>query len=117
MKKFSSSFLAAEAQSTFNKSSWTPVGPSYTLKEVWDELYPGQYKEIASSTAKVIAVEFDDDISLRIAIPMKDGSTIELKLGKCDLEEDDIVSIDSITVQELAKTGKKNIVRYNATRE
>lgn len=114
MKKFSASFIKAEAQSTFNKSSWTPVGKTYTLKEVWDELHPGQYDQIASSTAKVIAVEFEDGISLRIAIPIKDGSTIELKVGKCSLEEDDIVSIGSITAQELAKSGKKNIVRYSA---
>lgn len=121
-KNFSSSFLAAAQKAMFNSSEWKPVKDEdgnevkYTLEEIWEVTNPGLYKEIAGDTAEVTATEFNDgQIGLRITIPFKDGSTVELKLsGKSALEEGDKVKISSITGQELKKAGQDNILRYDA---
>ena len=116
MAKLSSAFVAAAAKSVFNASEWKPFGEKYTLKDIWAVTNPGLYEDIDGETAEVTSTEFEDgSISLRIAVPFKDGSTLELKLsGKSDLEEGDIVSIKSITGQELHKVGQDPIVRYDA---
>lgn len=111
---FSASFIAAEASSTFNSSSWTPVGEAYSLEDIWAETHPGLYENIKGDTAEVTATNFTDGVGLRINVPFKDGSSLELKLsGKSNLEEGDKVLISSITGQELKKVGSKNIVRYD----
>lgn len=117
MTRFSASFLAAEAKSTFNGSSWTPVREAYSLKDIWEETHPGLYSQIDGDTAEVTATEFKDGVGLRIEVPFKDGTSLELKLsGKSNLEEGDKVAISSITGQELKKIGSENIVRYDGRR-
>lgn len=115
-KNFSSAFMQAESRSTFNSSEWKPFGDKYTLKEVWDELHPGQYEEIDGDTAEVTATTFKDgEVGLRITVPFKNGTSIDLKLSsRSDLEEGDVVSVDSITMQELHKMGSDPIIRYDA---
>ena len=112
---FGKSFLVAVSNSQFNPSEWKPFGEKYSLKEVWDVTSPGSYEQIAGDTAEVTATEFaDGGIGLRISVPFKDGSTVELKLsGRSELEEGDKVKIDSITCQELHKLGNDPIVRYD----
>lgn len=113
---FSATFLVAAKKSVFNSSEWKPFGPSYTLKEIWDVTDPGLYDQIDGDTAEVTATEFaDGQIGLRITVPFKDGSSIELKLsGKSDLEEGDKVKVSTIKGQELHKAGQDPIVRYDA---
>lgn len=114
-KRLSKGFLQAASQSSYNTSNWVPVGDKYPLKDIWDQLYPGHYKDIEGDEAEVIAQEFDDgNIALRIAIPLKDGSTHDLKLSsQSDLTEGDIVNIEDIYGVELHKVGSKPIVRYD----
>lgn len=112
----SRSFMAAAAKATFNSSEWKPFGEKYSLKDIWKVTNPGLYDQIAGDTAEVTATEFrDGSISLRITVPFKDGSSLELKLsGKSTLVEGDTVKIDSIVGQELHKVGGDPIVRYDA---
>ena len=112
---FGKSFLNAVSNSQFNSSEWKPFGEKYTLKEVWEVTNPGAWEQINGDTAEVTATEFaDGQIGLRISVPFKDGSNIELKLsGKSALEEGDRVKIASITCQELHKMGSDPIVRYD----
>lgn len=114
-KKVNASFLANAKKSIFNASDWTPVGEPYDLEDVWEDVTGIPYKDISSDKAEITATEFSDgSVGLRIAVPVKDGSVIELKLsGKSDLEEGDYVDISTITAQELKKAGQDNIVRYD----
>lgn len=115
MAKLSSGFIAAATKAMFNSSEWKPFGEKFTLKEIWDITNPGLYDQIDGDTAEVTATEFaDGEISLRLTVPFKDGSSIELKLsGKSDLEEGDKVKVSSIKGQELHKVGSDPIVRYD----
>lgn len=115
MANFSSSFLAAAQKSVFNSSEWKPFGQKYTLKDIWAVTNPGQYAQIDGDVATVTATTFSDgQVGLRLTIPFKDGSSVELKLsGKTTLEEGDKVKIDSIMGQELHKIGQDPIVRYD----
>lgn len=115
MATFNSQFLQAVAKSTFNSSEWKPTGERYSLKDVWAVTNPGLYKEIDGDVAEVTATEFaDGQVGLRITVPFKDGSSLELKLsGKSELDEGDKVKIDSITCQQLTKVGSDPIVRYD----
>lgn len=108
--------MAAATKSMFNSSEWKPFGEKYSLKDIWEETNPGLYDQIAGDTAEVTATEFQDgSISLRITVPFKDNTSVELKLsGRSTLVEGDIVKIDSITGQELRKAGSNPIVRYDA---
>lgn len=115
-KSFSAGFLTAVKKSQFNGSEWRPVDDEkYTLEEIWDVTNPGLYEQIDGDTAEVTATEFaDGQIGLRITVPFKDGTALELKLsGKSDLEEGDKVKISSIYGQELRKVGQEPIVRYD----
>jgi len=107
--------LVAVTNAMFNASEWKPFGEKYTLKEVWDETNPGLYDQIDGNEAEVTATTFQDgQTGLRITIPFKDGSNIELKLsGRSDLDEGDKVLIDTIWCQELHKVGSDPIVRFD----
>lgn len=110
----SKSFLQAVRTATFNPSQWTPVGDPVSLKEIWDTTSPGLYEKV-SGDPEVICQEFSDgSLALRISVPLKDGSAIQLKLGsQSTLEEGDKVDLASITGQELTKVGSENIVRFD----
>ena len=112
----SKSMLAIAGKSMFNSSEWKPFGEAQPLKDLWDALYPGEdlYNQIDGEEATVVAVDFESgDTALRLEIPLKDGSAIQLKLGKGDYEEGDKVKISTITAQELHKVGSDPIVRYS----
>ena len=115
MANISKSFLAVESSSVFNSSEWKPVpGEKHTLKEIWAEAHPGMFEQIDGDTAPVTATQFENGIGKRITIGFKDGSTIDLKLsGKSDLEEGDMVKVESITGQLLRKLGQNDIIRYD----
>jgi len=115
MANISVSFLAVESSSMFNASEWKPVpNEKHTLKEIWAQAHPGMWEQIDGDVAPVTATAFDNGISKRITIGFKDGSSIELKLsGKSDLEEGDMVRIDTITGQLLRKLGQNDIIRYD----
>lgn len=112
--KISPLFLMAAQKAMFNASNWQPVGDSHSLKEIWDA-QGIDFGSIDGDTADVTSTEFSDgNIGLRISVPFKDGSVVELKLsGKSDLEEGDKVKISSIRGQELHKAGSEPIVRYD----
>ena len=110
------SFLAVAANSVFNSSEWKPVGEAYSLKDIWEAQFPGQdlYGNIDGDEAEVVAVDFaSGDTALRLEIPFKDGTSVQLKLAKGDYEEGDKVKISTITGQELRKVGSDPIVRYS----
>ena len=110
------SFLAVAANSVFNSSEWKPFGEKYSLKDIWEAQFPGQdiYSNIDGNEATVVAVDFaSGDTALRLEIPFKDGTSVQLKLAKGDYEEGDKVKIDTITGQELHKVGADPIVRYS----
>jgi hypothetical protein len=107
------SFLAVAGNSMFNKSEWKPIGEAYSLKDIWDTTNPGLYEEIKGDEAEVVAVSFESGDALRIEVPFKDGTSIQLKLAKGDYEEGDKIRISSITGQELRKVGSDPIVRYS----
>ena len=113
MATISKSFLAVAQNSMFNKSEWKPVGEAYSLKDIWDATNPGLFEEIDGDTAEVVAVSFENGDALRIEVPFKDGTSVQLKLAKGDYEEGDKIKISSITGQELRKVGSDPIVRYS----
>lgn len=111
----SPAFMAATDKAMFNASEWKPSGEKISLKDIWNVTNPGLYENIKGNTAKIVAVDFaDGNIGLRIEIPFKDDTSIQLKLsGRSELEEDDEVKIDTITGQELHKAGSEPIVRFD----
>jgi len=117
MKKLSVSFMAVAQQSVFNSSEWKPVGDAYTLKEICDQTGLFNYKEIDGDEAEITEAEFSDgSTTLRITVPFKNGSNIELKAGKAiqnGYDEGDKVKIDLIYGQELQKAGQPSIIRYD----
>lgn len=119
MVQFSSIFQMAESRSTFNASSWKPVGEEYSLKDVWASLHPDWWEQIDGEYADIISTTFQDgNVALKIEVPFKDGSSIQLKLsGRSTLKEGDRVKVSSITAQELTKAGQDPIVRYDAKAE
>lgn len=116
MAKINASFLSAAMKAQFNGGSWSKVGEPVSLQDIWAQTMPGVWDEIDGDKAQVIAKTFDSgDVALRIAVPIKGGSVIELKLSSnTDLEEDDYVSINSITGQLLRKPGYEDIVKFDA---
>lgn len=116
MAKISSAFLSVVSNSVFNKSEWMPTGDAYTLKEIWDATGMS-YEDIDGNEAEITAAEFSDgSTALRITVPFKDGTEIELKAGKAvqnGFDEGDKVKIDLIYGQELKKAGQPSIVRYD----
>ena len=117
MATISKSFLAVANNSVFNKSEWVPTGDAFTLKEVCDATGMFNYEDIDGDEAEVTAAEFSDgSTSLRLTVPFKDGSSIELKAGKAiqnGYDEGDKVKINLIYGQELKKAGQPSIVRYD----
>lgn len=117
MATISKSFLAVASNSVFNKSEWVPTGDAFTLKEVCDATGMFNYDDIDGDEAEVTAAEFSDgSTSLRLTIPFKDGSSIELKAGKViqnGYDEGQKVKIDLIYGQELKKARQPSIVRYD----
>ena len=116
MAKISASFLAVAGNSMFNSSEWRPFGEAYALKDIWEAQFPDQdlYNNIAGDEAEVVAVEFaSGDTALRLEIPFKDGTSVQLKLAKGSYDEGDKVKISSITGQELHKVGADPIIRYS----
>lgn len=112
-KILSKSFLMAAQAASFNPSEWKPVGEAFSLKDIWDQTNPGLYEEIDGDEAEVVAVTFENGDALRLEIPFKDGTSIQLKLAKGDYEEGDKVKISSVVGQELKKVGSDPIVRYS----
>lgn len=117
MATISKSFLAVASNSVFNKSEWVPTGDAFTLKEICDATDMFNYEDIKGDEAEVTAAEFSDgSTSLRLTVPFKDGSSIELKAGKAiqnGYDEGDKVKINLIYGQELKKAGQPSIVRYD----
>ena len=117
MATISKSFLAVASKSVFNKSEWVPTGDAFTLKEICDATGMFKYENIDGDEAEITAAEFSDgSTSLRITVPFKDGSSIELKAGKNiqnDYDEGDKIKIDLIYGQELEKASQPSIVRYD----
>ena len=117
MATISKSFLAVASNSVFNKSEWVPTGDAFTLKEICDATGMFNYEDIDGDEAEVTAAEFSDgSTSLRLTVPFKDGSSIELKAGKAiqnGYDEGDKVKINLIYGQELKKAGQPSIVRYD----
>lgn len=113
--QFSTLFLEAVKKSQFNSSEWKPCSEKFNLKDLWAVTAPGQYEDIDGDVAIVTATRFtENQTGLRITVPFKDGTSIDLKLsGKSTLVEGDKVKISSITCQELKKAGQENIVRYD----
>ena len=117
MATISKSFLAVASNSVFNKSEWVPTGDAFTLAEICDATGMFNYEDIKGDEAEVTAAEFSDgSTSLRLTVPFKDGSSIELKAGKAiqnGYDEGDKIKIDLIYGQELKKAGQPSIVRYD----
>ena len=117
MATISKSFLAVASNSVFNKSEWVPTGDAFTLKEICDATDMFNYEDIDGDEAEVTAAEFSDgSTSLRLTVPFKDGSSIELKACKAiqnGYDEGDKVKINLIYGQELKKAGQPSIVRYD----
>lgn len=116
MAKISANFLEIAGKSFFNKSEWNPYGEAYSLKDIWDAQFPGEnlYDNIDGEEAEVVAVNFESgDTALRLEIPFKDGTSVQLKLAKGDYDEGDKVKISTITGQELHKVGADPIIRYS----
>ena len=117
MATISKSFLAVANNSVFNKSEWVPTGDAFTLEEICEATEMFDYKDIKGDEAEVTAAEFSDgSTSLRLTVPFKDGSSIELKAGKAiqnGYDEGDKVKINLIFGQELKKAGQPSIVRYD----
>lgn len=109
--------LLAEEVSESN-GQWEPYGEAYSLKDIWDVLtYPDEdkYEQIDGDVAEVIAIESEEGkYFLRIEIPFKDSSSVELKLSPLSkLEEGDKVVISTIVGQEFHRKGYASIVRYD----
>ena len=117
MATISKSFLAVASNSVFNKSEWVPTGDAFTLKEICDATGMFNLDDVDGDEAEITAAEFSDgSTSLRITVPFKDGSSIELKAGKAvqnGYDEGDKIKIDLIYGQELKKAGQPSIVRYD----
>ena len=117
MATISKSFLAVANNSVFNKSEWVPTGDAFTLAEICEATGMFDMKDVDGDEAEVTAAEFSDgSTSLRLTVPFKDGSSIELKAGKGiqnGFDEGDKVKIDLIFGQELKKAGQPSIVRYD----
>lgn len=117
MATISKSFLAVASSSVFNKSEWVPTGDAFTLKEICDATGMFNLDDVDGDEAEITAAEFSDgSTSLRITLPFKDGSSIELKAGKAiqnGYDEGDKIKIDLIYGQELKKAGQPSIVRYD----
>lgn len=100
-----------------NPLEWSPTGEKFTLEEICEATDMFNLNDIDGDEAEIIAAEFSDGASsLRICIPFKDGSSIELKAGKVihnGYDEGDKVKINLIYGQELKKIGKSSIVRYD----
>lgn len=97
-------------------NEWIPYGDSYSLKDIWEAQFLDQdlYSNIDGETADVVCVELaNGEKVLRIEIPFKDGTSVQLKLDSGDYEEGEKILIASITGQELRKKGCDPIVRYS----
>lgn len=117
MATISKSFLAVASNSVFNKSEWVPTGDAFTLAEICEATGMFDLKDVDGDEAEVTAAEFSDgSTSLRLTVPFKDGSSIELKAGKGiqnGFDEGDKVKLNLIYGQELKKAGQPSIVRYD----
>lgn len=99
-----------------NENMWEPCGDSYALKDIWEVQFPDQdmYGNIDGDVAEIVSVNLaSGNTALRIEIPFKDGTSVQLKLANGDYEEGDKVYISSITGQKLQKKGCDPIVRYS----
>ena len=105
MAQISKSFLAIAGNLVFNKSEWVPTGDAFTLAEICEATGMFDLKDVEGDEAEVTAAEFSDgSTSLRLTVPFKDGSSIELKAGKGiqnGFDEGDKVKLNLIYGQEL----------------
>lgn len=113
-KKINAAVASAIQASMFNASTWTPKGEVITLKEAWEDAFPGMYSKITE--AKVTSTSFaDGSVAKRITVFLNNGSNIELKLsGLSDLTEGDVVDPATIKGQMLEKMNSKDIFRWDA---
>ena len=100
-----------------NPLEWSPIGDKFTLEEVCEATEMFDINDVDGEEAEITAVKLSNEsISLRISIPFKDGSSIELKAGNTiqkGFEEGDKVKVNLIYGQELHKIGSPSIVRYD----
>ena len=96
---------------------WIAVGDKFTLEEICEATSMFSYGDILGDEAKLTEIELaDGSTTLRIVIPFKDGTKIELKAGKgiqSDFADGDNIKVNLIYGQELHKIGQKSIVRYD----
>ena len=98
------------------QSTWMPYDEPYSLKEIWDISNPGLYEQIDGDVAEIKVVTLKNGSeALRIFIPLKDGTSYELKVSPriSEIDEGDIVWIPSIKGQEFHKAGCDPIVLYD----
>lgn len=105
-------------EETESETVWkTYYDEAFSLKDIWDYEYPyeDKYEQIDGDVAEVVSIEPEEGGRfLRIRIPLKDGSSEELKLSPLsDLEEGDKVDVSTIVGQEFHKKGSSPIVRYD----
>ena len=117
MATINASFLSVAKQSVFNPSEWVPVGDAFTLEEICEATGMFDLKDVNGDEAEITATEFSDGTStLRLTVPFKNGTSIELKAGKAvqnGFDEGDKVKLSLIYGQELKKAGQPSIVRYD----
>lgn len=100
-----------------NPFEWFPIGDKFTIEEICEATGMFSLNDVDGDEAEIVAAEFSDGSTpLRIAIPFKDGSNIELKVGTNILnsyDEGDKIHLSLIYGQQLHKVGKSDIVRYD----
>ena len=98
-----------------NANTWTPFGEKKSLKEIWTVANPVNYDQIDGDLAEVIAKELPNSrLSLRIRIPFKNGSYIDLIPSiNSYFEEGDEIIISTITGQTFRKKGADSVVFYD----
>lgn len=100
-----------------NPFEWSPIGDKFTIEEICEATGMFSLNDVDGDEAEIVAAEFSDGSTpLRIAIPFKDGSNIELKVGTNILnsyDEGDKIHLSLIYGQQLHKVGKSDIVRYD----
>lgn len=102
----------------YNPFEWLPVSEKFTLEEICDaEILNFNYSDIQDDYAVIKETKLSDGSNtLRIIIPLKDGTNTELKACKGiqkGVVEGDKIKVSLIHGQELHKVGKLPIVRYD----
>jgi len=100
-----------------NPFEWSPIGDKFTIEEICEATGMFSLNDVDGDEAEIIAAEFSDgSTALRITVPFKDGSSIELKAGRDvqnNLNKGEKVKLNLIYGQEMKKAGQPSIVRYD----